>query len=104
MDTSAKTDQIHDASKDTTRVTGIGSLRRSMAGALLATALGATAVGLTATNYPDDAPATGTDIATPAPAPAASALRWLTGFIDRAFDPHVECDYRFDDRFPCDWR
>jgi hypothetical protein len=104
MNTSAKTDQIHDAGEETARVTGAGSLRRCMAGALLATALGAAAVGLTAANYPADAPPAGADMATPAPAPAASALRWLRGFIDRAFDPHVECDYRFDDRFPCDWR
>lgn len=65
--------------------TDTGSLRRSIAGALLATAVGATAVGLTATSYPDEAP-TGV-------APAAPALRWLTGFIDRAFDSHAHCDW-----------
>ena len=38
--------------------------------------------------------------------PRRHAFRTVTikGFIDRAFDPHVHCDYRFDDRFPCDWR
>ncbi|HTZ14549.1 MAG TPA: hypothetical protein VMC78_13190 [Mycobacterium sp.] len=98
MNTSAVTDQIHDKTTGTTRPIGTGSLRRSMAGALLATAIGATAVGLTAS----------TDTATPVPPPVAPALRWLKGslkgYIDRAFDPHVQCDYRFDDRFPCDWR
>jgi len=93
MNTSANTDQIHDTTTSAAPVTGMGSLRRSMAGALLATAIGATAVGLTATSYPDEAPA-----------PAAPASRWLKGFIDRAFDAHAHCDYRFDDRFPCDWR
>ena len=39
-----------------------------------------------------------------AAAPAAPALRWLKGYIDRAFDPHALCNCRFDDRFPCDWR
>jgi hypothetical protein len=104
MNTSANTDQMHDATIGTARATGMGTRRRSMAGALLATTIGATAVGLTAMNYPDDAPPPGTEMATPVPAPAAPALRWLKGFIDRAFDPHVHCDYRFDDRFPCDWR
>jgi hypothetical protein len=93
MNTSAVTDQIHDKTTGTARATGIGSLRSSVLGALLATAIGASAVGPTATNYPYDVAA-----------PAAPALRWLKGYIDRAFDPHVECDYRFDDRFPCDWR
>jgi hypothetical protein len=92
MNTSANTDQTHEATTSAVRATGIGSLRRSMAGALLATAIGATAVGLTATEYPDGAAA-----------PAAPALRWLKGYIDRAFDPHVDCDYRFDERFPCGW-
>jgi hypothetical protein len=94
MKTSTNTDQVHDDTTGVACATGTGSLRRSMAGALLATAIGATAVGLTAT----------TDTATPVSPPAAPALRWLKGYIDRAFDPHVECDYRFDDRFPCDWR
>jgi hypothetical protein len=93
MNTSAVTEQIHDEMTGNARATGIGSLRRSVLGALLATAIGASAVGLTATNDPHDAAA-----------PAAPALRWLKGYIDRAFDPHVVCDYRFDDRFPCDWR
>jgi len=103
MTTSANEDQIHDDTTSTARATATGSLRRSIAGALLATAIGATAVGLTAADYRDDAPPAAADIATPVPAPAATAWRWLKGFIDRAFDPHVDCDYRFDDRFPCDW-
>jgi hypothetical protein len=94
MNTSANTDQIADNTTGTACATGTGSLRRSVAGALLATAIGATAVGLTAS----------TDTATPVSPPAAPALRWLKGYIDRAFDPNVHCDYRFDDRFPCDWR
>jgi hypothetical protein len=94
MNTSANTDQIHDNTTGAACATGTGSLRRSVAGALLATAIGATAVGLTAS----------TDTATPVSPPVAPAWRWLQGYIDRAFDPHVECDYRFDDRFPCDWR
>lgn len=77
-----------------------GSLRRSIAGALLATAIGATAVGLTATNSTDDAPHSGSDTAIHVPALPAPVVRWLKGYIDRAFDPHVHCDYRFDDRFP----
>jgi hypothetical protein len=93
MNTSAVTDQIHDKTTGTARALGIGFLRSSVLGALLATAIGASAIGPTATNCPYDAAE-----------PAAPALRWLTGYIDRAFDPHVECDYRFDDRFPCDWR
>jgi hypothetical protein len=83
MNTSAVTEQIPDKTTGTARATGIGSLRRSVFGALLATAVGATAVGLTAADYPYDAAA-----------PAAPALRWLQGYIDRAFDPHVQCDYR----------
>jgi hypothetical protein len=94
MNTPAVTDQIHDKTTGTARATGIGFLRSSVLAALLATAIGASAVGLTAS----------TDSATPVSPPAAPALRWLKGYIDRAFDPHVECDYRFDDRFPCDWR
>ena len=101
MNTSTNTDPMHHATTGTARATGMGTWRRSMGGALLATTIGATAVvGLTATNYRDDAPPQGTEMATP----AAPAWRWLKGFIDRAFDPHVHCDYRFDDRFPCDWR
>jgi hypothetical protein len=94
MNTSAVTDQIRDKTSGTARATGIRFLRSSVLAALLATAIGASAVGLTAS----------TDSATPVSPPAAPALRWLKGYIDRAFDPHVECDYRFDDRFPCDWR
>jgi len=72
-----------------------------MAGTLLVTALTAVAVGFAAAGHADDeAPNPGTDAAIVVPAPAAPALRWLKGF----FDPHVHCDYRFDDRFPCDWR
>jgi hypothetical protein len=99
MNTSTDTDQIQDEAR-----AGIGSLRRSMAGALLATTISATAVGLTPPNYPDGSPPRGANTATAVSAPAAPALRWLKGFIDRAFDQHAGCDYRFDDRFPCYWR
>jgi hypothetical protein len=102
MNNSANTDHIHETTARAARATGIGSLRRSIAGALLATAICATAVGVTAANPADDAPPTGIDTATDVPALPPPALRWLKGFIDRAFDPHVHCDYRFDDRFPCD--
>ena len=94
---------MHGATTGTTRATGMGPWRRSMAGALLATTIGATAVGLTQRTTAT-APPPGTEMATPVPAFAAPALRWLKGFIDRAFDPHVHCDYRVDDRVPCDWR
>ncbi len=57
MSTSTNTNQTHDTTTRTARATGIGFLRRSMAGALLATAFTATAVGLAATSYADDAPA-----------------------------------------------
>ena len=111
MNTSANTNQIHTTAKVTARTTPVGFRRRTMAGTLLVTALTAVAVGFAATSHADDDvsnPGTDAAIVVPAPtalpAPAAPALRWLKGFIDRAFDPHVHCDYRFDDRFPCDWR
>jgi hypothetical protein len=53
MNTSANTNQTHDTTTRTARATGIGFLRRSMAGALLATAITATAVGLAATSQAD---------------------------------------------------
>lgn len=105
MNISANTNQIHTTARVTARTTPVGFRRRTMAGTLLVTALTAVAVGFAAASHADDdAPHPGTDAAVVVPAPAAPALRWLKGFIDRAFDPHVHCDYRFDDRFPCDWR
>jgi hypothetical protein len=53
MNTSANTNQAHHTSTSSARVTGIGFLRRGMAGALLATAITATAVGLAATSHAD---------------------------------------------------
>jgi hypothetical protein len=57
MNTSATVNQIHDTTTSAARATGIGFLRRIMAGALLATtaaAITATAVGLAATSLADD--------------------------------------------------
>jgi hypothetical protein len=54
MNTSANTNQTHDTTTSTTRGTGSGLLRRSMAGALLATAITAIGVGLAATGHADD--------------------------------------------------
>jgi hypothetical protein len=54
VNTSANTNQTHDTTTSTARATGIEFLRRSMAGALLATAITATAVGLAATVHADD--------------------------------------------------
>ena len=53
MNTSANTTQAHDATTSTARATGIGFLRRSMAGAVLAAAITATGVGLAATSQAD---------------------------------------------------
>jgi hypothetical protein len=50
MNTSAITNQTHNTTS-TTRARGIGFLRRSAAGALLATSISATAVGLAATTH-----------------------------------------------------
>jgi hypothetical protein len=59
MNTSANINQTHDTTTSTARATGI--LRRTVAGALLATAITATAVGLAATSHADDgAPAPNT--------------------------------------------
>src|ERR1700749_1956599 len=111
MNTSANTNQIHTTAKVTARITPVGFRRRTMAGTLLVTALTAVAVGFAATSHADDDVSNpGTDAAIVVPAPTAlpppppPPLRWLKGFIDRAFDLHVHCDYRFDARFPCDWR
>jgi len=61
MSTSTSTNQTLDTTTTTARATGIGVLRRGMAGALLATAITATAVGLSATSHGDDgAPAPNT--------------------------------------------
>ena len=69
MNTSANTNPTHDTTTSTARATGIGFLRRSMAGALLATAISATAVGLAATSQADPgAQAPNTEAATTAPA------------------------------------
>ncbi|MGO9158289.1 CDGP domain-containing protein [Mycobacterium sp.] len=54
MNTSANTNQIHDTTTSTVRGEGIGFLRRSMVGALLAAAITATGVGLAATSLADD--------------------------------------------------
>jgi hypothetical protein len=54
MNTSTNTNQIHDTTTSTARATGIGFLRRNIAGALLAMAFAATGIGLAATSYADD--------------------------------------------------
>ncbi len=67
MNTSTDTNQTHDTTASTARATEIGFLRRTMAGALLATAITATAVGLAAAAHADDgAP----NLGSPAPAGA----------------------------------
>jgi hypothetical protein len=53
MNTSANTNQIHHTTTSSARATGIGFLRRSLAGALLASAITATAIGLAATSHAD---------------------------------------------------
>ena len=73
MNTSANTNQNHDITTSTPRATGIGFLRRNVAGALLAMAFASTGIGLAATAYADDgAPAPSTDAAAAAPAPAVN--------------------------------
>ena len=69
MNTSAITNQTHDTTTSTARATGIGFLRRSAAGALLATAISATAVGFAATSHADTS-ALVPDFASPAHADA----------------------------------
>ena len=54
MNTSTNTNQAHDTMTSVARATGIGFLRRGMAGALLATAITATGVGLAAMADADD--------------------------------------------------
>jgi hypothetical protein len=54
MNTSTNTKQIYDTTTSTARTPGIGYLRRSMAGALLAMAFAATGIGFAATSYADD--------------------------------------------------
>ncbi len=54
MNTSTNTNQTLDTTTSTAGATGIGFLRRTMAGALLATAVTAIAVGLAATSHADD--------------------------------------------------
>jgi hypothetical protein len=55
MNTSTDTNQTHDTTTSTARATGIGFLRRNIAGALLAMAFATTGIGLAATAYADDA-------------------------------------------------
>ena len=56
MNTFANTNQIHDTTTGAARATGIGFLRRGMAGALLAAAVVTTAAGFAATAHADDNP------------------------------------------------
>ena len=79
MNTSAKINQTHDTTTTTVRNTGIGFLRRSAAGALLATAISATAVGLAATSQADTG-AAAPDFASPAQA-NANCKTELWGFL-----------------------
>ena len=107
MNTSATTNQIHEATRITVRATPTGFRRRTMAGALLVMALTSTAVGFAAMSHADDTQIPSTDVTISAPAPA-SALPplgpWLDGIIDRAFHPHLHCGYqRFAGSYRCDW-
>ena len=93
------------------RLHHVGFRRRTMAGTLLVTALTAVAVGFAATSHADDDvsnPGTDAAIVVPAPTalppPAPPVVPWLEGMLDRALHPQIHCDYRFDARFPCDWR
>ena len=54
MNTSTNTNQIHHTTTSPARATGIGFLRRNIAGGLLAMAFAATGIGLAATSYADD--------------------------------------------------
>ena len=77
MNTSANTNQNNDI---TARGTGIGLLRRNIAGALLAMAFASTGIGLAATASADDgAPAPATDAAAAAPAVNCKTDPW--GFL-----------------------
>ena len=111
MNTSANTNHIHATVRVTARTTPVGFRRRTMAGTLLVTALTAVAVGFAATSHADDDvsnPGTDAAIVVPAPTalppPAPPVVPWLEGMLDRALHPQIHCDYRFDARFPCDWR
>jgi hypothetical protein len=92
MNTSANTNQTHDTTTSTARATGIGFLRRGMAGALLATAITATALGLAATSQADrGAPAQNTAI------PPVPAAPWLP-----TIDPGCRRQlYYFNGRWHC---
>jgi hypothetical protein len=82
MNTSANTNQNHDTTTSTARATGIGFLRRNIAGALLAMAFASTGIGLAATAYADDgAPAPVTDATAAAPAPATNCKTEPWGFL-----------------------
>jgi hypothetical protein len=77
MNTSAITNQTHDSMTSAACATGIGFLRRIIAGSVLAAAVGVTAVGLAATGQADpgvETPNTQSPIYAPGP-PAGS---WLT--------------------------
>ena len=110
MNTSANTNHIHATARVTARTTPVGFRRRTMAGLLLVTALTAVAVGFAATSHADDVSNPGTDAAIVVPAPTTlpppppPVVPWLEGMLDRALHPQIHCDYRFDARFPCDWR
>jgi hypothetical protein len=106
MNTSTNTNQTHDTATSTTRTMGIGFLRRTNAGALLAvgiavagvvlaTAIGATAVGLAATSHADDGtPAPNTESPISAPAPVAPWLPFADPGCRRPlyfFDGRVHC-------------
>ena len=79
MNTSANANQANLTTTSTARPTGIGFLRRSAAGALLAATITATAaVGLTAMSHADPcAPVLNTGTMAIAPAPMAP---WLATF------------------------
>ena len=82
MNTSAHTNQIYDITTSTLRVTGIGLLRRNIAGALLAVAFASTGIGLAATAYADDAaPLPSTDATAAAPGPAVNCQTDPWGFL-----------------------
>ncbi len=82
MNTSAHTNQVYDITTSTVRVTGIGFLRRNIAGVLLAVAFASTGIGLAATASADDgAPAPSTDATTAAQAPAVNCKTDPWGFL-----------------------
>lgn len=82
MNTSALTHQNHDTTTSTTRATGIGMVRRNIAGALLAMAFASTSIGLAATARADDgAPARSADATAVAPALVTNCKTDLRGFM-----------------------